>query len=82
METFNSLLQQAETMRRLESDPIRSDWWAGYIQGLRRAHHGAEFGNPGEHEWWLAAVDSNDPSRAALGRGYRAGLTLEMHEPA
>lgn len=82
MENFNSLMQRAETLRRLESDPIRGEWWAGYVRGLRRAHHGERFGNESEHDVWLAAANSDDPSRAALGRGYRAGLTLEVSDPA
>ena len=81
MENFNSLMQRAETLRRLERDPIHGEWWAGYLRGLRRAHHGEKFGDADEHTKFLAAGDSDDPSRAALGRGYRAGLTLEAREP-
>ena len=81
MTNFISLMQRAEALRRLEGDPIRGEWWAGYLRGLWRAHHGERFGNPGEHDLWLAAADSDDPSRAARGRGYRAGLTLEARDP-
>lgn len=81
MSAFSTLLRRADTLRRLEGDPLRSDWWVGYMRGLRRAHHGERFGSQAEHELWLSAAESDDPARAALGRGYRAGLTLTMRDP-
>lgn len=51
------------------------------MRGLRRAHHGERFGSEAEHGLWLAAANSDDPMRAALGRGYMAGLTLESRDP-
>ena len=81
MSNFASLMRRADTLMRVESDPIRSSWWSGYKRGLRRAHHGDSFGTLAEHELWLSAAESSDPSRAALGRGYAAGLTLSMREP-
>lgn len=81
MSNFASLMRRADTLRRVESDPVRSEWWTGYMRGLRRAHHGERFGSEAEHEMWLAAEQSDDPHRAALGRGYRAGLTLTMRDP-
>jgi len=81
MSTFASLMRRADTLRRVEPDPARNDWWAGYMRGLRRAHHGENFGTEAEHELWLSASESPDPQRAALGRGYRAGLTLTMRDP-
>lgn len=74
-------MRRADTLRRVESDPIRADWWTGYMRGLRRAHHGESFGSDAEHQLWLSATESVDPSRVALGNGYRAGLTLEPHDP-
>jgi len=82
MSNFQSLMRRADSMRRIESDYLREAWWTGYIKGLRRAHHGERFGTEAEHELWKSAADSSDPSRAALGRGYRAGLTLEAHDPS
>ena len=79
--SFSSLLRRADTLRRLDSNPMNASWWTGYMRGLRRAHHGERFGTEAEHELWLSAVDSTDPQRAALGRGYRAGLTLEPRDP-
>ncbi len=81
MSNFPSLMRRADTLRRVEPDPVRSEWFVGYMRGLRRAHHGEAFGTLAEHEMWLAASESDDPSRAALGRGYAAGLTLEMRDP-
>lgn len=85
MSAFASLLRRADTLRRLESDPVREAWWTGYMRGLRRAHHGENFGTQAEHEMWLSLGQVTDRttsmSRAALGNGYRAGLTLEMRDP-
>lgn len=81
MSAFASLMRRAGTLRRIESDPVRAEWWAGYMRGLRRAHHGTRFGSQAEHEMWLTAIESDDQMRAALGRGYRAGLRLEPREP-
>lgn len=81
MTSFASLMRRADTLRRVESDPVVSAWWTGYMRGLRRAHHGEQFGTQAEHDLWLSAVDSPNQQRAALGRGYAAGLTLEPRNP-
>ena len=81
MSNFASLLRRADTLRRHESDPIRAAWWAGYMRGLRRAHHGESFGSEAEHQLFLSASGDAAPDRAALGRGYVAGLTMTMREP-
>lgn len=81
MSTFASLMRRADTLRRSEPDPIRAEWWAGYMRGLRRAHHGERFGSEAEHGLWLAAAESSDPERGALGLGYRAGLSGEARDP-
>ena len=81
MSNFASLMRRADTLRRLDGDYLRQPWWTGYMRGLRRAHHGERFGTQAEHDLWLSAVGSTDPQRAALGRGYRAGLTLTMRDP-
>ena len=47
MSNFASLMRRADTLRRLCNDPqkpFESDWWAGYLRGLRRGHHGERFG--------------------------------------
>jgi len=74
-------MRRADTLRRVEPDPVRAEWWAGYMRGLRRAHHGERFGTEAEHDLWFSAAESTDPTRAAFGRGYRAGLTLESRDP-
>ena len=81
MSAFDALLRRADALRRLDPDPIHADWWTGYMRGLRRAHHGERFATEADHQLWLVAAESTDPSRAALGRGYRAGLTLESYAP-
>lgn len=82
MSNFAALMRRADTMRRLTSDALESDWWAGYMRGLRRAHHGERFGTEAEHQLWLSAAASTDPSRSALGLGYRAGLSFSAETPA
>ena len=44
MSNFSSLMRRADTIRRFETDPLIETWWAGYMRGLRRAHHGETFG--------------------------------------
>lgn len=82
MSNFASLMRRADTLRRVEPDPIASEWWAGYMRGLRRAHHGERFGTDAQHEMWLSASESSNAMRAALGRGYRSGLTLTPCDPS
>lgn len=81
MRPHASLLRRADTLRRMTSNPVESAWWAGYMRGLRRAHHGEAFGTQAEHDLFLSAASSDNPQRAALGRGYLAGLTLEPRDP-
>jgi len=78
---FATLLRRADSLRRVEPDPERAAWWTGYIRGLRRAHLGYGYGTDAEHDLWLNALESADAVQAALGRGYRAGLTLEARDP-
>ena len=81
MSKFAKLMRSADTLRRLETDPARQQWWAGYMRGLRRTHHGENFGTETEHKLWMSAAESDDEMRASLGCGYRAGLTFEASEP-
>jgi hypothetical protein len=74
---FRSEMRRAEALRKTCDDPMMSEYWAGYIRGLRRAYHGAKFGEPGEHEKWLSAANSRDESRKQRGRGYTDGLAFE-----
>lgn len=79
--SFQTLIRRADTCRRFEADPYRKEWWRGYMRGIRRAHHGERYGTEHDHELWLSFAGAPDPSRDALGRGYRAGLTLTMRDP-
>ena len=74
MNDYESKLRRAAVMQRLETDPVQADWWAGYMRGLRRGHHGEIFGTEHEHQIWMSLAGSPDLLRDARGRGYRAGL--------
>ena len=67
--TFEHEMAKAKTFSELGE---RSDFYRGYMRGLRRRYHGENFGEPGEHEKWLDLI--NDDYREEMGRGYRAGF--------
>ena len=71
---FKQQEKKAEAMRTLAKTPEELMYWAGFLRGLLRAHHGERFGTFEEHEAWLSQEDSPDPLQAACGRGYRKGL--------
>lgn len=52
------------------SETCHPDYKRGYRRGLRRNFHGENFGEPGEHEKWLALSGH----RAEIGRGYWDGF--------
>lgn len=81
MTAFASLMRRADDLLRSEDDPIKCEWWRGYMRGLRRAHHGERFGTETEHLIFLDAASSDDPMRAARGSGYAAGLRLQPSQP-
>jgi hypothetical protein len=68
------LLCSEDAMRSSEPDTGDTPWWSGYMRGLRRATQGERFGTQAEHEFLIAAADSADASRSAIGNGYKAGL--------
>lgn len=70
MNNFKSKMMRAQTMREVDSD--NQDYWSGYSRGLRRTHHGSNFGTSDEHNLWLTAT--GDPSRDARSKGYRDGF--------
>ena len=49
-------MRRADMLKRAESDPVRYEWFVGYMRGLRRAERGEDFGSSGEHEMWLARI--------------------------
>ena len=51
----------------LAAENLGGPYSTGYQRGLRRHYHGEKYGNPGEHEKWLAL----DGER---GDGYRDGF--------
>jgi hypothetical protein len=73
---FKSEMRRAETMRR-DAEPERSEYWAGYIRGLRRAYHGDNFGTEAEHKRWVSCVNDRDEQHKQRGQGYRDGLAFE-----
>lgn len=66
-------------MRRART--LTSDYGSGYQRGLRRCHHGEEFGSASEHLAMLKSGVDGDP-RVERGRGYRDGLAGGPPEPA
>ena len=70
---FKSEMRRANSMREI-ADPMMSEYWVGYIRGLRRSYHGEKFGTDEEHAIWLSSATSRDESRKQRGRGYRDGL--------
>jgi hypothetical protein len=71
---FEPLLCSGGAMRSTEADTGDTPWWSGYMRGLRRATQGESFGTEAEHDFLIAAADSADASRSAMGNGYKAGL--------
>lgn len=71
---FKSEMRRAEIMRG-RADPMMSEYWVGYIRGLRRAYHG-EFVTDEEHEKWLSAANSRDESSKRRGLGYKDALAF------
>lgn len=67
---FESEMLRAQAMQQAE----RPEYWAGYIRGLRRAHHGESFGTPEEHRIWLSLVADEDEDRRERGYGYIDGF--------
>jgi hypothetical protein len=70
---FESEMSRAQAMR--DAEPERSEYWAGYQRGLRRAHHGSIFGTAEEHQLWFSIPNEEpDLNRRQRGQGYRDGL--------
>lgn len=79
---YQSNLSAADTFRRLSSEPDEQEFWAGYVRGLRRNHHGEKFGTDEDHDLWMSAADSSDQSRKMRGLGYRAGFEAQNVQAA
>ena len=69
---FKEMMLRADTLRDVSSTPD-SEFWTGYMRGLRRLHHD-DFGTDREHETWFSIpADERDFRRRARGEGYRKG---------
>lgn len=58
-DVFKRLMGQAKAMA--------DEYSSGYQRGLRQHYHGEKFGEPGQHETWIALP-------GARGDGYRDGF--------
>jgi len=73
--TFKNWMLRADTLRGVAQNPEDSEFWAGYMCGLRRLYHGGSFGTAEQHELWRSLpADEIDMPRRARGEGYRAGF--------
>jgi hypothetical protein len=71
--TFKKNMAGAKTLSGL-SESNDAAFWSGYQRGLRRNYHGEKLGTEVEHELWLSAARSKDPSRRIAGKGYAVGF--------
>jgi ribosome modulation factor len=79
--SFEPLMTRAGIMQRKETDPLRIEWWEGYMLGLGRGHHGEGY-NQDRHEMLMTPMSKKkDPMLAAFSRGYRAGITMQLRNP-
>ena len=82
-QNFKHEMGRAETMKLLTDDPLKVEYWIGYIRGLRRAYHGEAFGTDAEHHQYQKAIDSTDELRKHRGLGYRDAIMQgQAHEVA
>ena len=79
MKTFESEMNRARIMKSVE--PQKTEYWIGYERGLRRAHHGENFGTSAEHTPWMSLSIDLDDSRAQRGLGYQDGIAA-LSSPA
>jgi hypothetical protein len=73
--TFEREMSKAKTFHEL--DESKTEYYAGYMRGLRRNYHGENFGTSEEHQLWLDAANSDDPDRKQRGTGYKDGLEVK-----
>jgi len=72
--TFKNWMLRADTLRGVSLQQEDTEFWAGYMRGLRRLYHGEKFGTAAEHELWFGiSADEYDMTRRSRGEGYRAG---------
>jgi hypothetical protein len=73
---FQSLMNQAEAMRRLPGD----QYYHGYLRGLRH-FHGDAFGADAENNLWMSLSADDDKSRMIRGQGYQDGFSGILPNP-
>lgn len=66
---FESKMNKAQTLKELGQN---TDYWTGYMSGLKRRYHGENFRNEKTHEMYMSLND--DSLGAETGRGYRDGF--------
>lgn len=72
---FQTNIRAADMFRRLTDKIEETEFWAGYMRGLRRNYHGKRFGTEKEHALWMSlADDDRDLTRKMRGLGYRIGF--------
>ncbi len=73
--TFKNWMLRADTLRGVSLDPDDSEFWAGYMRGLRRLYLGEKFETEEQHVLWFG-IDQDEPdmTRRSRGEGYRAGF--------
>lgn len=67
---FTRYMDQAKFM---QSD--HPDYYAGYQRGLRRHHHGDNFGTENEHQKWMDCNRHGGGLRTLLQKGYVDGFS-------
>jgi hypothetical protein len=69
----NEFERLAVRSRELQAAGELTDYWKGFLRGLRRGFHGENFGTETEHLNWMSCA-KKDKSRLPLQEGYRAGF--------
>ena len=78
--TFKHEMAMAKTFHDLG---VKTDYWRGYMKGLRRSYHGENFGTDEDHRRWLSVgfyeitPGVTDDIRLEMSKGYRAGFEVE-----
>lgn len=72
---FQRLMTMAKSFQEFDTD--RADFWRGFQRGLRRLHHGENFGTAAEHDQYMNCADGE--YRKQLQTGYRAGFYRKQY---
>ena len=73
--------QEMMKIRAMIEQGKHSDYWEGYLRGLKRRFYGESFGTAEEHYRWMTLVDNPDSQKAQQGRGYRDAIQLRFAKP-